>query len=232
MLFGKSKERSFYDKKITVFLQANFGYVPRNFEVYRRAFRHKSFAGKNSKSNERLEFLGDTVLNTIISDCLFKKFSEKEEGFLTRLRSRLVSRNHLGQLSEKIGLTSVLKSKMSESDQKSTAAGNAFEALVGAMYLDRGYEFTQLKITKLFLPIIENIDFEDIQDYKSRVMEWGQKEKKEIAFEVISEEGAEHEKVFEVALVVDGNQVTTGKGKNKKSAEQVASLNFYESRFN
>jgi ribonuclease III len=229
VLFGRDRDKSFYDKKITVFLKKNFGYVPRKFEVYRRAFRHKSFAESNNRSNERLEFLGDTVLNTVISDYLFKSFPEETEGFLTKFRARLVSRSFLSDLSNKIGLTSVLKSKMNKSQEKLSASGNAFEALVGAMYLDRGYEFTQLKLLRLYKPIIDKLDLNEVQDFKSQVMEWGQKEKREVSFEVINEKGKEHSKIFEVGIYVDGDLIATGEGKSKKSAEQSASESFYRS---
>jgi ribonuclease-3 len=207
------------------------GFYPTETSLYEQAFFHKSLTQNNDfqffESNERLEFLGDAVLDSIISHYLYNKFPKKDEGFLTKLRSRLVSRQNLNTLGVKIGLKELIKSNI-ERESKSIY-GDALEALIGAIYLDKGYVVAKFFIEEKLLQ--NHIDIEMViqteTDFKSRIIEWCQREKLNFHFKIIEQE-ENSEKLYSAELIV--NQVTKGTGTafTKKKAEQLAAEQFYK----
>jgi ribonuclease-3 len=207
------------------------GFYPKNIALYNQAFLHKSVIKENElkpfESNERLEFLGDAVLDSIISHYLFAKFPFQDEGYLTRLRSRLVSRQNLNNLGVKVGLNELINSKL-EKESKSIH-GDALEALIGAIYLDLGYKsvqkFIEEKLLNTHIDINSVINTET--DFKSRVIEWCQKEKLDFEF-IITESEEQNENIYTAQLVI--NEVPKGKGSayTKKKAEQLAAEQFYK----
>lgn len=192
------------------------------------AFRHKSVAQELSngtkKSNERLEFLGDAVLDTVVADLLFKKFPYKDEGFLTEMRSKIVSRSQLNSLSHKLGLNKLINSSNDSKNICKSMNGDAFEAFIGALYLDKGYTFARKIIINRIINVHLDIDELEIQivNYKSRLVEWGQKEKKLVDFKVVEEIGEGFKKQFLVRIFVDGEVVESGQDFSIKGAEQIA----------
>lgn len=207
------------------------GFVPGNVRLYQMAFRHKSVAiaikegVKNS--NERLEFLGDAILGSVVAELLFKLYPYKDEGFLTEMRSKIVSRAHLNQLSRKLGLNELIEYDsrvIPFATKQGSLLGDAFEALVGAIYLDKGYEFTREflleRIIKAHVDIhlLENTE----TNFKSRLIEWCQHTGKDIVFEPIANPEGESTKMFSIRVLVDGEECGIGRDFNKKSAEKLA----------
>ncbi|MCD4790745.1 MAG: ribonuclease III [Bacteroidales bacterium] len=215
------------DKKLTNSIKNIFGFYPGNIFLYQLAFRHKSAAKEIVNglkvSNERLEYLGDAVLSSIVADYLFKKFPYKEEGFLTEMRSRIVSRSQLNKLSIKLGLDNLVKSELFRSYSKSLH-GDAFEAFVGALYLDKGYNYTKKIILKRVIEVHFDIDKLECEDtnYKSQLIEWSQKEKIPIEFIVVDEVGNGYRKQYIVDLMIDEKIYSNGRDSSIKGAEQIA----------
>jgi len=204
-----------------------FGFQPGNLHLYRLAFRHKS-ANKDVNgikiNNERLEYLGDAILGSVIAEYLFKKFPYKGEGFLTEMRSKIVCRANLDKLSIKLGIDRLIESS---ADTKSTAKsirGDAFEAFIGALYLDKGYKYTRKIIINRIVNIHIDIDALEHLDtnFKSKLIEWAQKEKKEVSFEVISEKGERNKHQYEVEVLVDKEPISRGIDFSIKGAEKIA----------
>lgn len=224
--FSLFSVKSAFEKK----LYRIIGFYPNNKHLYQQAFLHKSVVThKNSsyESNERLEFLGDTVLDLVISEYLFKKFPYKDEGFLTKTRSKLVSRKTLNKLAIKIGLEDMIQSKVNSASK--AIYGDALEALIGAIYIDKGYKYANSfiieKLVRLHLNIEELMNTEN--DYKSKIIEWGQKEKIEILFKA-EEIEKNNERLFIVTLVVNNIPETKATAHTKKQAEQKAAELFYQ----
>lgn len=223
-LFKKySKEDSLLIKAIKNII----GVKPGNVLLYKMAFRHKSVATEIKQgfrnSNERLEYLGDAVLGCIIADYLFKKFPFKEEGFLTEMRSRIVNRNSLNKLSEKMGINKLVKMNADTYHQNRFASGNAFEALIGAIYIDKGYYFTRKVILHRIIKYHIDMDVVEQTDvnYKSRILEWGQRERKTIEYVIVNEPG-NGSRMYRVQLLIDGEIKGEGQDFSKKNAEQMA----------
>ncbi len=207
------------------------GFVPGNVRLYQMAFRHKSVATwvkdgvKNS--NERLEFLGDAVLGSVIAELLFKLYPYKDEGFLTEMRSKIVSRVNLNQLSKKLGFNELIEydaRMISYPNKQGSLLGDAFEALIGAVYLDKGYQFTREFL--LGRIIKTHVDIHHLEmtetNFKSRLIEWCQHSGKEVAFLQIDNPEGESTKMFSIKVVVDGEDCGIGRDFNKKSAEKSA----------
>jgi len=175
-------------------------------------------------NNERLEFLGDAILDAIIADYLFKTFPLRDEGFLTEMRSKIVSRVQLNKLSQKLGMETLIKLNPNSSNHYRSFQGDAFEALIGAIYLDKGYRFTKRvlldRIIKQYFNIDELINHE--MNYKSRMIEWAQKEKKQLLFQVVEEIGTGYKKLYVVEIIVDELPVGKGQDYSIKGAEQLA----------
>jgi ribonuclease-3 len=198
--------------------------------LYKLAFRHKSQAielNNGSRiSNERLEYLGDAILSAIVADHLFKMFPYKDEGFLTEMRSRIVSRVQLNKLSQKLGIDTLINASTDNNNVYRSMKGDAFEALIGAIYLDKGYNFTrQVIIEKI---IKQHFDLQDLENnntnYKSRIIEWSQREKRTVEFVIVNEVGHGYNKQYVVDVLVD--KISLGKGRDYsiKGAEQDAAM--------
>ena len=224
----------FDKKKLHKDLTILLGYYPRKWDVYELAFIHRSasvlLGNGTSVNNERLEFLGDAVLDAVIAEFLFDRFPGKDEGFLSKMRSKIVKRKQLNYLADKIGVNQLVTSNSINYRGGKHISGNAFEALVGAVYLDKGYNKTRDFIIKKILD--NHIDLLELEqkesDYKSRIIEWAQKNKIEINFESEEEIGNSSKIPYFVARVVISNQLMgEGRGASKKEAEQNASEQAY-----
>jgi ribonuclease-3 len=204
----------------------------RNLDLYILAFTHSSVAPTNQQgfkeSNERLEYLGDAILGAVVADYLFKRFPYKDEGFLTEIRARIVNREMLKKVAFQFGLHKIIEVDQRLSKTRSTKAlmGDAMEAIIGALYLDRGYtdckKFIESKILNQYINV-DAIVKED-KNFKSTLIEWSQKENKELKFEIIDEKGSSHKKEFTAAIFIDGDKKGEGVGNTKKKAEQAAAL--------
>ena len=216
------------EKKFKSSLKNVLGLSPKNLALYTQAFRHNSVAKEIKEgvkdSNERLEYLGDAVLNAIIAEYLFRKFPYKDEGFLTKMRSKIVSRDHLNKLSLKLGLNKFLSLTHDPGFKYSSMNGDAFEALIGAIYMDKGFSTAQDFILNRILKF--HVDVEKIleteTDFKSKIIEWSQRERKGIRFQVIEESRNGHEKQFVIATVLDGETIGQAQHFSKKKAEQLS----------
>jgi ribonuclease-3 len=204
-----------------------FGFKPGNLHLYKLAFRHKS-ANKDVNgikiNNERLEYLGDAIIGSIIAEYLFKKFPYKGEGFLTEMRSKIVCRSNLDKLSRKLGLERLIESSADTKSAAKSIRGDAFEAFIGALYLDKGYAFTRNVIIKRIVNIHIDIDILEHLDtnFKSKLIEWSQKEKKEVEFRVISEKNKKNKHQYEVEVYVDEKPISRGIDFSIKGAEKIA----------
>ncbi|MCB9261239.1 MAG: ribonuclease III [Flavobacteriales bacterium] len=208
------------------------GFRPRNIDLYKKAFRHLSASEKilytdQKDSNERLEYLGDAVLDLIVAELVFRKFPFKGEGFLTEIRSKIVSRKQLSYIAQKLGLHDFLETEQiiaKNPHVMNSLAGNALEALVGAIYIDRGYKaskrFVYRKVLKPYIDLDE-IQNQDI-NYKSMINQWAQKNKKNIEFRVIETKEEGNNRKFKIALEVDGIELCQAQNYSKKLAEKMA----------
>lgn len=206
------------------------GFTPSNLELYRLATMHSSIAKENGRgykeSNERLEYLGDAILGAAVADFLFKKYPFKPEGFLTEIRSRIVNREALNLLARKIGVANIVQFDQKNAHLQQVILGNTLEAIVGAIYLDKGYIRTRkFVIDKLINP---NYDVDDLvnsdTNFKSRVIEWAQREGKDVKFEIVNVKKARNHKEFTAQVLVDSEVKGTGYGNSKKKAEQDAAF--------
>lgn len=206
------------------------GFTPSNLELYRLATMHSSIAKENGRgykeSNERLEYLGDAILGAAVADFLFKKFPFKPEGFLTEIRSRIVNREALNLLARKIGVANIVQFDQKNAHLQQVILGNTLEAIVGAIYLDKGYIRTKkFVIDKLINP---NYDVDDLvnsdTNFKSKVIEWAQREGKDVKFEIVNVKKARNHKEFTAQVLIDNESKGTGYGNSKKKAEQDAAF--------
>lgn len=217
------------DKELFDSIKNIFGYYPGNIFLYKLALRHKSAAKEESHglkiSNERLEYLGDAILGAIVADYLFKIFPYKDEGFLTQMRSKIVSRSQLNKLSRKLGLHNLIETQSNDSNHYRSINGDAFEAFVGAMYLDKGYEFSKKIIIDHVIKLGYDIDELQSTDFnfKSKLIEWSQKNKREIEFRLLGEEGNGYNKQYIVQIYIDEKPYKKGYDFSIKGAEQNAS---------
>lgn len=213
------------DRKFIQSLRNLLGFYPGNIAVYHLAFAHRSLALETEQgielSNERLEYLGDAVLGAVIAELLFKKFPYRDEGFLTEMRAKIVSRENLKQIALKIGINDYLRKDTGPGSYRSMY-GDAFEALLGAVYLDKGYETTRKFIMERI--VSHHVDLHAMEltesNFKSCVLNWGQKEKHSVVFEVLEEDAKS--KLIKVRLMIDEKEVATGTDFVKKKAEQIA----------
>jgi ribonuclease III len=218
------------DKEFRRTLRNLLGFWPENLRLYRKAFTHSSAAnltrGKElpRESYERLEFLGDAVLSAVIADYLFKKFPFRDEGFLTKIRSRIVSRQQLGKLAQKFGIESLVIAESGLAGKSNSITGDVFEALIGAIYLDKGYVFTAKYINETILRY--HLDIDEIEatdhDYKSKLIEWAQKSRKELRFSLVEETGTGQHKMYVIEVTIDGVAYGRSQHLSKKRAEQEA----------
>ncbi|PJJ83981.1 ribonuclease III [Mucilaginibacter auburnensis] len=217
-------------KKYVKVLRNLLGFVPGNLLLYRLAFRHKSVAQNVKKgvknSNERLEFLGDAVLGSVVAEVLFKLYPYEDEGFLTELRSKIVNRQNLNQLARKLGFEQLIEydSRMLGPSRQGSLLGDAFEALVGAIYLDKGYNFTRDFLVNHIIKT--HIDIHTLEqtetNFKSKLIEWCQRHGKDISFDLVENQVGESLKLFTVQASIDGQILGLGKEFSKKNAEKLA----------
>lgn len=204
------------------------GFYPNDVFLYQKSLVHKSAVHDSStefdESNERLEFLGDAILGAIVAEYLYEKFPTRDEGFLTKMRSKIVSRQSLNSLAIKIGLDALIIARLDRNSKTESIYGNAFEAIIGAIYLDKGLDVCEsFLLNKVIKPFVSLDKLENNEtNFKSRIIEWAQKEKEELTFEIIQEYGEGRNKEFEAAIILGGKQTTTGRDKSKKAAEQEA----------
>jgi ribonuclease-3 len=222
-LFGKNLSKE--DKRIVEFLRERFGYKPKRMELFHRALTHKSIANQEDLlSNERLEFLGDAVLDTVIAEMLYNRFPDEDEGYLTKIKSKLVNRRTLGSIGREMNIGSVLHYNKSRSIRLETIEGNAFEAIIGAIYLDSSLATVQKSIQDHIL--IKYIDvnqvLEEEIDFKSRLYIWSQKNRLDIEFEVMAEENNGGAWEYKMRVLVNEVEYGMGIGTSKKRAEQAA----------
>jgi ribonuclease-3 len=214
------------NKSLAKRLREIIGFTPSNLYLYEMAFHHKSSGDNNGKfkfNNERLEYLGDAVLSMVVGDYLFKKYPFKDEGFLTKMRSKIVKRKTLNDVSQKMGLDKIL-SDYAVGSISHSMAGNALEALVGAIYQDVGYEKSRNFIIK---NILRNfIDMEDLENnddnYKSQLLEWAQKMGKNVSFFMNEKDKMNGRDYYKIILSIDNKKICESEAYNKKSAEQKA----------
>lgn len=209
------------------------GFKPRDITLYEEAFTHRSTNEKNSEGHsqnyERLEFLGDAMLSAIIASHLFQKVPSGNEGYLTKMRSKVVSREHLNELGKDLNLISLVKTTIPTEQFGGNIHGNVFEALVGAIYLDRGYPYCEKFIYKRV--IRPYVDIEKLEgkviSYKSLFIEWCQKNKKQFKFSIYEDTGTDSLKHFAVKLQLEGLVVAKARATSKKKAEERASKRAY-----
>lgn len=216
-------------RKLSSQIHEILGFRLRNFKLYELALIHKSASHRLSDGtiihNERLEYLGDAILGAVVAEYLFSIFPEKDEGFLTEMRSKIVNRDTLNRLAVKIGLDDLIVSKVPE-DISQNLKGDALEALVGAMFLDLGYKKTRKLLIARIIKKHVNLSYlqKTETNFKSKIIEWGQKSKQEISFESFEELSEENKSnpTFVSHLIVFDKIIGTGKGNSKKEAEQKA----------
>jgi ribonuclease III len=223
--FFKQVKRSDEDLKLIKFVLIRFGYRPTKLEYFRQALTHKSYSNvSNDYSNERLEFLGDAILDAVMADFLFHKFPNEDEGYLTKVKSKLVSRKTLSELGEAMDISEMLLYHKGRSINLSSLQGNALEALIGAIYLDAG--FLQAKKALEFYVFRNYIDLtktlEEEIDFKSKLFIWSQKNKLALEFQILSEENEGANWRYTCQVVINDQPYGRGSGTSKKSAEQEA----------
>ncbi|MFV8225416.1 ribonuclease III [Christiangramia aquimixticola] len=209
------------------------GFKPKTLTYYKKAFTHRSLNRKDEEGNainfERMEFLGDAMLSAVVASHLFKAVPGGNEGYLTKMRSKVVSRKHLNELGKDLGLIAHVQTNIPKEQFGVNIHGNLFEALVGAIYLDRGYKYCKRFIYERVID--PYVDIEQLEgkviSYKSLVIEWCQKEKKEFDFEVYEDTGNDELKHFAVKLRIDKRVVAKARATSKKKAEEKASKRAY-----
>ncbi|HQV35156.1 MAG TPA: ribonuclease III domain-containing protein [Flavobacterium sp.] len=209
------------------------GFKPNEIEYYRKAFTHRSSNKLDLKGNpinyERLEFLGDAMLSAVIAGHLFNVVPSGDEGYLTKMRSKIVSREHLNELGKDLNLIQLVDSKVPFQHFGDNIHGNIFEALVGAIFLDRGYVYCEKFIHKrVILPYVDIAKLEGkVISYKSLVIEWCQKEKKPFNYDVFDDNGNDGQRFFGVKLSIDNKVIAKARATSKKKAEEIASKRAY-----
>ena len=222
----RSKSKSKEDLKLIRFLIKQLGYRPDKLDYFNEALTHKSLSNQkeNLSSNERLEFLGDTILDAVVADYLFNKFPDQDEGYLTKLKSKIVSRQTLGGIAASMGLSEFIKYQQSKSLRMSTIEGNAFEAVIGAIYLDGGFEAVKKTIYHHIFRLHVNLTnlLETEIDFKSKLYIWSQKNKLNLEFKLINEDNSSGTWKYEIEVIINNQPYGKGKGTSKKAAEQAA----------
>ncbi len=226
-MFNTDKTRKAYQKKI----EQTLGFKPGTYDYYEMALLHSSASANQKKGinghNERLEFLGDSVLDLVIADMLFIQYPEKDEGELTRMRSVLVNRIQLNRIATEMGIDKLIIGNFVKNILPEDVKGNALEALIGAVYLDKGFTFTYRYVKKKIIE--KHVRFQEVihdhRDYKSELFMWAQKNKHTIRFETVGDSGKGEKKCYIINVLVAGKVAGTGEGTSKKKAEQLACKN-------
>lgn len=224
---SKADENFYYE------LKELLNFKPIKLNTYKKAFTHRSLKMIDNKGKpinyERLEFLGDAILGSVIASYLYKKAPRGDEGYLTQMRSKVVSRENLNQLGKDLNLIRFVKSNISKDHVGENIHGNILEALVGAIYLDRGYNYChQFIYEKLILPYVNLERLENkITSYKGLIIEWCQKQKKKYNFDTYEDTGKAVKKHFSVRISIDGRIIAKGRSTSKKKAEEIAAKRVY-----
>lgn len=221
-----SKKKSDADLELIRFIVLRFGYRPNNLKYFYKAITHKSHnLASDQNSNERLEFLGDSVLDAVVAEFLFERFPEEDEGYLTKVKSKVVSRKTLAEIAEEMQIRKILLYNSSRSINLATIEGNAFEAIMGAIYLDGGFEAVKKSIHQhIFRKYVDlNRILEEEIDFKSRLFIWCQRSKLQLDFRVLSEENLNGSWQYTVMATINDRDYGQGSGTSKKMAEQAAS---------
>ena len=228
-----SKSRSLEDGIFFGAIEKILGFAPKNIDFYKKAFTHRSSNILDEVGNpldyERLEFLGDAMLSAVIAGHLFNEAPTGDEGYLTKMRSKIVSREHLNELGKDLNLVQFVESKVPVQHFGDNIHGNIFESLVGAIYLDRGYEYCEKFIQKrVIIPYVDITRLEGkVISYKSLVIEWCQKEKRQFHFDIFEDNGIDGERLFGVKLSIDEKVIAKARATSKKKAEEKASQRAY-----
>ena len=224
-----SKSRSTEDGIFFVTIEKILGFKPNNIDNYKKAFTHRSTNKVDEKGNpinyERLEFLGDAMLSAVIAGHLFKEAPTGDEGYLTKMRSKIVSREHLNELGRDLNLLNLVESKVNAQHFGENIHGNIFEALVGAIYLDLGYTYCENFIqSRVIVPYVDIAKLEGkVISYKSLLIEWCQKEKKQFYYDDFEDNGIDGTRLFGVKLSIDHKVIAKARATSKKKAEEKAS---------
>ena len=219
-IFGSAEERIFRKN-----LRNLLGYKPRNFAIYELALTHRSLREPIDQNNERLEFLGDAILSSLVAEYLFKRYPYKGEGFLTEMRSKMVNRQQLNDIALRMGLNKIaIFNKSDGALRTSQIFGNTLEALVGAIYLDQGYSFTDKWVLRnLIQPHLSMDDLESLDiNLKNKLYGWVNRQGKTLEFVTLNEKLERGRRLFTIAAVIDGERIAEGKAYNKKDASQIA----------
>ena len=214
-------------------LKKLLNFSPREINKYKKAFTHRSVQTTDKKGNpinyERLEFLGDSILGSVIAAYLYKKVPSGSEGYLTQMRSKIVSREHLNELGKDLNLIRFIKSNIDQTNVGDNIHGNIFEALIGAIFMDKGYNSCQKFIHQnVIVPHVDIAKLEGkITSYKGLIIEWCQKQKKKYTFDTYEDSGNDPVKHFSVKISIDGEQIAKGRATSKKKAEEQAAKRVY-----
>jgi ribonuclease-3 len=227
------KSRSHEDGIFFNEIETIIGFKPKSLSYYKKAFTHRSTNQLDENgyplNYERLEFLGDAVLSSVIAAHLYNKVPTGDEGYLTKMRSKIVSRDHLNELGRDLNLVRFIESKVPTQHFGENIHGNIFEALVGAIYLDKGFGFCEKFIQQsVIVPYVDISKLEGkVTSYKSLLIEWCQKEKKSFYFDVFDDNGNDDQKYFGVRLSIDNKVVSKARATSKKKAEEKAAQRGY-----
>jgi ribonuclease-3 len=223
----RRKKKSQGNLELVSFLLKKFGYRPKKLELFEQALTHKSYSNtkSNVESNERLEYLGDTVIDLIVAEYLFEKFPDKDEGFLTKVKAKIVNRKMLSSIGGELELEKLIRYKTGRSIRIATIEGNAFEALIGALYLDADYETSKKIFNQRIIRNYVNLNevLEQEIDFKSALLIWGQRNKLQIKFQITDEASKENNFQYTSCVIINNKKWGIGKGQSKKEAEQHAS---------
>ncbi|WP_291098466.1 MULTISPECIES: ribonuclease III [unclassified Flavobacterium] len=228
-----SKSRSLEDGIFFDSIREILGFDPNTIEYYKKAFTHRSSSRLDQKGNpinyERLEFLGDAMLSAVIAAHLFSKAPAGDEGYLTKMRSKIVSREHLNELGKDLNLVRFIESKVPLHHFGENIHGNVFESLVGAIYLDKGYVYCEKFIQKsVIIPYVDIARLEGkVISYKSLIIEWCQKEKKQFHYDIFEDNAIDGQRLFGVKLSIDDKVIAKARATSKKKAEEKASQRGY-----
>ena len=228
-IYSFFKQKKFFKSPQEIFLFKILGFYPKDTELYKEALTHRSIRSR-TKHNERLEFLGDAIFGSVVSELVFIEFPKESEGFLTQTKAKIVSRKTLNKIALKNNLDSILKHQVNSNP---SIFGNALEALIGAIFLEKGYQFTSNYIKKKLIQ--PNLDIhliaKEISSYKSKLLEWGQAKKKEVSFTLLSSHGKDHEKFYKVMVIVNSKNYAEAEGTSIKKAEELAAKKAYKELF-
>ncbi len=220
--FNRNKK----NKGIEQFVKSELGFMPKDTSLYEQALRHSSAATNIrpgvKNSNERLEFLGDAILDSIVAHYLYYKYPLLPEGELTKMKSKVVRRENLNMLGYSLNIQELLLLNLGKQEMHDSIVGNALEAIIGAIYLDKGYDVTKNIVLNLLKKHGLDTKIHDDVDYKSKLHEWSQKYKRELSYKIIDHQNKGGSSFYRIAVYVDNEQLGIGEGSSKKSAEQRA----------